>query len=292
MTLLANTTISRLFSVAYFLLAPLIVVLSIAALFMKQIMFLIDYLPVLGIILVPVYFVSLFSVWLFGMYNWVYFILLILLVCTFLYHLFQTIIKNKSNFFRKVDLYFCAGGVLLVLVLPFLADYSIEYSDILVNQDPVSLRRVTSIFDKTYRPSDRFKQLFFVWGETGCEYRPQAWSSDSRYLLYSQRIRKGCGMVDTYTFDTLDNKVIEGDSLNIYYGLAVPYIWEDQESQIFLEDYVKQEILLHQNDNGRGDIYVKQALISPDQQRVAFTVAKWGTVLAPEDLFILEVDKL
>lgn len=288
---LANTNISRIFSVVCFMLILLVIILSIAALFMKQIMFLVDYLPWLGIILVPVYFVSLFSAWLLGIYNWVYFVLLIFLVCIFLYRLFQ-IIKSKSNSFRKVDLYFCAAGVLLVLVLPFLADYSIEYSDILVSQDSVSLTRVTSIFDKTYRPSDRFKQLFFAWGETGCEYRPVAWSSDSRYLLYSQRIRKGCGMVDTYTFDTLDNKIREGDYLNIYHGLAVPYIWEDQKSQIFLEDYVKQKILLYQNDNGRGDIYVKQALISPDQQQVAFTVAKWGTVLAPEDLFILEVDKL
>lgn len=288
---LTNTNFSRLFSVAYFALIFLVAVLSISALFMKQIMFLIDYLPLLGTILVPVYFISLFSVWLFGIYNWVYFVLVVLLGCIFLYHLFQTIAKNKSNSFRKVDLYFCAGGVLLILVLPFLADYSIEYSDILVNQESVSLTRVTSIFDKTYRPSDRFKQLFFVWGETGCEYRPQAWSSDSRYLLYSQRIKKGCGRADTYTFDTLDNKVVEGNYLNIDHGLVVPYFWEDQESRSFLMDYVKQEILSSQDDSRRGGIHFKQVLVSPDQKRAAFTISQWGTVLSPEDLFVMEVEK-
>lgn len=176
------------------------------------------------------------------------------------------------------------------IILIYTVDYSYDPASILVDSEQATLVRITSVFEKTNDPLKRFQQMMFVWLETGCSYHPVTWSDDSNYLVFHQKDGKTrpkiCGEVPTYTYDLVEDKLKDWNYLELEFNPTAPFYWEDPDSQRILQQYISLDNI---NKSEQQKLYLKRVLISPDNMKIAFTIGRGGSIMSPDDLFILEI---
>lgn len=229
------------------------------------------------------YFATLGLTWAMSYNIWSYLLITLLVIVLFGLSFY---IKKRNNGNLVFSALLSGLGIFLVVLLALVSDYSLSDRYFLSQEGDGRLIRVTGLLENTNHPVKRLKQAYLVLAESSCHNRLIGWSEDSQYLLIGQQPKSYCLSSDVYTYDVKNENLIEGDSRNIPHNKSDVRVLGNSDLEQRIKEYLDPQVFI---DNNEG-IYIKEALFSPDNKKIAFTIGRGGAVMSPDDLFILELE--